>query len=43
MGTLYRFLKNIKVYYTLYYLNPLVKNYIPSPLTIKARVEKMAI
>ena len=39
----HKFLEDIKVRRALHCLNPLVKQYLPSLLTIKIKVEKMAI
>jgi len=42
-GSSYKFLEDIEVRCALYCLNPLIKQYLFSPLTIKIRVEIIAI
>ena len=42
-GSSHKFLEDIEVCCALRCLNPLVKQYLPSPLTIKTKVEKIAI
>jgi len=42
-GSFYKFLEDIKVHYVFCWLNPLVKQHLFSPLTIKARLKIMAI
>jgi len=42
-GSSYKFLEDIKIRRALRCLNPLIKQYLFSPLTIKTKVEKIAI